>query len=430
MRDLIVTLAILGAVPFVLVRPHVGVLMWIWVSIMNPHRLTWGFAYDFPFAQVIAVATLIGLLLRGRGVRIPWSAPTVLLLLFVAWMNVSTLYALAPQEAHAQWLKVMKTMLMTFVMLAAIEEERQIKWLVWVLVLSLGFYGVKGGIFTLLGGGVHRVFGPPGSDIEDNNDLALGLLMTIPLLWYLRRGFTKRWVRLGFVGAIALCALAALGTYSRGALIAATVMIAFALLKSRGRIAFVLPLLALAVLALTLMPEHWFERMGTIATYGDDKSSLGRLNAWQMTFNLALDRPFVGGGFQLYQPHIYELYAPNPTMVLAAHSIYFSALGEHGFIGLALFASFMFASWKTATWIVRRSAGRAEQRWAGELATAIQASLIGYIVGGAFLSMLYFDVAYYLIAVLILVRQHIEKVGSTSQQAQADAKRAGARLTQ
>src|SRR5712664_91745 len=249
MRDLIVTLAILGAVPFVLVRPHVGVLMWIWVSIMNPHRLTWGFAYDFPFAQVIAVATLIGLLLRGRGVRIPWSAPTVLLLLFVAWMNVSTLYALAPQEAHAQWLKVMKTMLMTFVMLAAIEEERQIKWLVWVLVLSLGFYGVKGGIFTLLGGGVHRVFGPPGSDIEDNNDLALGLLMTIPLLWYLRRGFTKRWVRLGFVGAIALCALAALGTYSRGALIAATVMIAFALLKSRGRIAFALPLLALAVLA-------------------------------------------------------------------------------------------------------------------------------------------------------------------------------------
>jgi probable O-glycosylation ligase (exosortase A-associated) len=369
-------------------------------------------------------------MLRGRAVRIPWSAPTVLLLLFVVWMNVSTLFALAPQEAHPQWLKVMKTMLMTFVMLVAIEEERQIKWLGWVLVLSLGFYGVKGGIFTLLGGGANRVFGPPGSDIEDNNDLALGLLMTIPLLWYLQGGFTKRWVRLGLVGAIALCALAALGTYSRGALIAAAAMIAFALLKSRGRMAFVLPVLALAVLTLTLMPEHWFERMGTIGAYGDDKSSLGRLNAWQMTFNLALDRPFVGGGFQLYQPDIYERYAPNPTMVLAAHSIYFSALGEHGFIGLALFASFMFASWKTATWIVRRSAGRAEQRWAGGLATAIQASLVGYIVGGAFLSMLYFDVAYYLIAVLILVRQHIEKVGSTSQQAQADAKRAGASLTQ
>jgi probable O-glycosylation ligase (exosortase A-associated) len=400
------------------------------VSIMNPHRLTWGFAYDFPFGQVIAVATLIGLLLRGRGVRIPWSAPTVLLLLFVAWMNISTLYALAPQEAHAQWLKVMKTMLMTFVMLVAIEEERHIKWLVWALVLSLGFYGVKGGIFTLLGGGAHRVFGPSGSDIQDNNDLALGLLMTIPLLVYLQRGLTGRWMSLGLRGAIALCALAALGTYSRGALIAAAAMIAFALLKSKGRITFMLPILVLAAFALAVMPEHWFERMGTIAAYGDDKSSLGRINAWQMTFNLALDRPLVGGGFQIYQPYIFERYAPDPSMVLAAHSIYFSALGEHGFIGLALFASLIFASWRTATWIVRRTAARAEQRWAGELATAIQASLVGYIVGGAFLSMLYFDVAYYLIAVLVLVRQHVEKVGSTSQQAQTDAERAGARITQ
>ena len=409
MRDLLIALTIFGSLPFILVRPHFGVLMWIWVSVMNPHRLTWGFAYDFHFGQVIAVATLIGLFFRGRSIRIPWSAPTVLLVLFVLWMNFTTLFALAPEEAHAQWVKVMKIMFMTFIVMIAIEGRRQINWVVWTLVLSLGFYGVKGGVFTLLGGGVDRVFGPSDSDIADNNDLGLGLLMTIPLLWYVRSGFAKRWIRLGFSGAIALSALAALGTYSRGALITASCMTAFVLLKSKSKIRFALLLLILMPLAVGFMPEKWFERMGTIATYERDKSSLGRLNAWRMSFNIAQDRPFVGGGFQVYQPHIYERYAPDPTVALAAHSIYFSAMGEHGFIGFGLFLLLILTSWRTATWIVRRSDGQADLRWAADLAMAIQVSLLGYMVGGAFMSMLYFDLPYYLIAVLVLVREQVEK---------------------
>src|SRR5258708_431381 len=266
MRDLLVTLTIVGSLPFILARPHFGVLMWIWVSVMNPHRLTWGFAYDFHFGQVIAVATLIGLFFRGRSIRIPWSAPTVLLVLFVLWMNFTTLFALAPEEAHAQWVKVMKIMFMTFIVMIAIAGRRQINWVVWTLVLSLGFYGVKGGVFTLLGGGVDRVFGPSDSDIADNNDLGLGLLMTIPLLWYVRSGFAKRWIRLGFSGAIALSALAALGTYSRGALITASCMTAFVLLKSKSKIRFALLLLILMPLAVGFMPEKWFERIDRKST--------------------------------------------------------------------------------------------------------------------------------------------------------------------
>src|SRR5260370_2057951 len=261
----------------------------------------------------------------------------------------------------------------------------------------------------MVGGGVDRVFGPSDSDIADNNDLGLGLLMTIPLLWYVRSGFAKRWIRLGFSGAIALSALAALGTYSRGALITASCMTAFVLLKSKSKIRFALLLLILMPLAVGFMPETWFERLGTIATYERDKSSLGRLNAWRMSFNIAQDRPFVGGGFQVYQPHIYERYAPDPTVPLAAHSIYFSAMGEHGFIGFGLFLLLILPSGRTATWIVRRSDGQADLRWAADLAMAIQVSLLGYMVGGAFMSMLYFDLPYYLIAVLVLVREQVEK---------------------
>ena len=50
MRDILVTLTIFGSIPFILVQPHIGVLVWSWISYMNPHRYTWGFAFDFRFA--------------------------------------------------------------------------------------------------------------------------------------------------------------------------------------------------------------------------------------------------------------------------------------------------------------------------------------------------------------------------------------------
>ena len=53
-------------------------------------------------------------------------------------------------------------------------------------MLSLGFYGVKGGIFTIVNGGVYRVQGPLGTFIGGNNEMALALVMTMPLMRYLQ----------------------------------------------------------------------------------------------------------------------------------------------------------------------------------------------------------------------------------------------------
>ena len=59
LRDIVLTLTILGSLPVILKRPYVGVLMWCWLSYMNPHRLAWDFAYGKPFAQLIAIVTII-----------------------------------------------------------------------------------------------------------------------------------------------------------------------------------------------------------------------------------------------------------------------------------------------------------------------------------------------------------------------------------
>ena len=117
MRDLLVIIVVFGALPWIFTRPYIGVLFWSWLGYMNPHRLTWSFAYDFPFAQVVALATLVGLLFSRERKRIPWTPTTAIWVMFVLWMNVTTLFALDPAFAYAEWDRTMKIQLMTLVTL-------------------------------------------------------------------------------------------------------------------------------------------------------------------------------------------------------------------------------------------------------------------------------------------------------------------------
>lgn len=406
MRDLFVTLLVFAGLPYVLKRPAYGGLMWVWISVMNPHTQGWGFATTFPFAYIIAVATLLSLAKSRERHRFPLTPVSLALLALVFWMNLTTPFAMFPNAAWNQYTKVMKIMGMTLVLMMVVRERADIQRLVWVLVISLGFYGVKGGIFTIRSGGNDRVWGPVGTFIGGNNELALALVMTIPLMYYLMHDLPRRWLRHAMLAAMALTALAALGSYSRGALLAIVAMLLFMWCKSRHKLAGAALLVLLVPLALLFMPDQWGARMDTIGDYQADSSAMGRLNAWHMAFNLARDR-LMGGGFALYEPLTFALYAPSPADVHAAHSIYFQALAEHGFVGLAIYLLLGWLTWRSAAVIVRRCRGRAELDWAARLAAMIQASLIGFAVGGAFLSLLYWDVPYYLMAAVIAMRAQV-----------------------
>ncbi|MEC5161294.1 MULTISPECIES: putative O-glycosylation ligase, exosortase A system-associated [unclassified Janthinobacterium] len=408
MRDLLITLTILASLPFILKRPAIGGLMWVWVSVMNPHSQGWGYATQLPFAFLIAVATMLSMLVSREPKSLPLTPVSLALLAFVLWMNVTTPLALLQASSWVQWNKVMKIMLMTCVILMVIRSRRDIQRLVWVLVFSLGYYGVKGGLFTLRGGGTERVWGPEGSFIGDNNAFALALIITLPLMYYLYQNSTRKWTRAALLAVMALSALSALGSYSRGALVAIVAMGLFMWYKSGRKLAFGSLVLLCAPVFFLFMPQRWAERMDTIGDYHADGSALGRLNAWRMAYNLACDR-FFGGGFEVSHASVFSRYAPNPADVHAAHSIYFQALGEHGFVGLGLYLLLGWLTWRSAAWTIRQARGRAELAWAGGLAVMIQASMIGFAVGGAFLSLLYFDLPYYLMAAVVATRVLVEQ---------------------
>ncbi|HHH36251.1 MAG TPA: putative O-glycosylation ligase, exosortase A system-associated [Gammaproteobacteria bacterium] len=415
MRDIIVTLIILGALPLVLKHTYVGVLLWSWISYMNPHRLTWGFAYSFPFAMIVGITTLLSLFTSRDSRRMPWTPITVVLLVFALWTSFTTLFAIAPDDAFKEWDRFIKICLMTFVTLLVIVERRQLDALVWVVVLSLGFYGVKGGIFTLLTGAQYQVLGPEGSFFSENNEMAFTLVMFFPLMRYLQLQSESRLVRLCFSGAMIFTVFAILGSYSRGAFLAVSVMAIFMTIKSRKKLLVTLIALLLVPIAISFMPEKWHQRIETIETYQEDRSAMGRINAWIVSINIAKAHPIVGGGFGAFDRNYYGPYLPkgfDPYVDPIAgdvHSIYFEVLGEHGIIGLILFLTLGLLTFRTGTWVIWHTRKRPDLFWARDLASMIQVSLVGYAVGGAFLGLAYFDLFYTLVALQVCTQQIVRR---------------------
>jgi putative inorganic carbon (hco3(-)) transporter len=408
MRDVVLTAMLVAGIIAAIRRPWLGVILWAWVSLMTPHRLTWGFAYSLPWAQLSVFATFLGMILHWREVKMYWRAPVVLLVVFTLWQCITYQFSFYPDWSYDIWTKVLKINFMILVTIALLHTRQHVEALVWTIVASLGFYGVKGGIFTILSGGAHLVFGPASSFIEGNNELALAIIMVIPLMYYLRHVSRNKLVRHGLVAAMLLSVFAALGTHSRGGLLAMAAMVTFLWFKSPSKLPLGLAIVAAGVLILPFMPEQWWTRMSTIDSFEQDGSAMGRINAWWVTWNVA-NAHFFGGGYQMYSPQIFARYAPNPLDVHVAHSIYFSALGEHGFVGLALFLWFWIATWREAGWTRRDPHVRKapEYEWARMLSRMVQVSAMGYLVGGAFASLTYYDLPYYLMAILVIMRHAI-----------------------
>ncbi|ABC23889.1 putative O-glycosylation ligase, exosortase A system-associated [Rhodospirillum rubrum] len=396
MRDLLLALLLVSSLPLIIVRPYVGVFVWCVVSLMNPHQMAYGFISSAPVALLVAGSTLIGLLASREPKRLPGDPIVICILLLAFWVSVTTVFALRPDVAFPLWDRTIKMFLMVLVGLALIRSRQRLHALVWILVVSIGFYGVRGGLFTLVTGGGGRVVGPPTTMIGDNNSLAAALIMTLPLMRYLHLQSANRWIRLGLAGAMGLTALSVLGSFSRGALLASVAMFFWMLVRSRKRLMILALGATFAIGGLFLMPESWHDRMNTISDYQEDESAMGRLDAWTFAFNLAVERPLVGGGFRInVDRDVFLRFSPEAGINRAFHSIYFQVLGEHGFVGLGLFLATLALGFFKAGALSRQCAGDPKLAWARDLGAMSQVSLVGYAAGGAFLDLAFFDLFYF-----------------------------------
>jgi putative inorganic carbon (hco3(-)) transporter len=407
MRDLLLLAIIAPGCLVALRHPFVGAMLWAWLSLMSPHRLAFGFMFSAPVAQAVAVCTLVGLLASAER-RSPWvGAPAKWLAVFVVWMCVTTALAINPVPSFGQLQKILKIDLMIFVTIALVRTRREIMVFAWVIALSLAFYGVKGGLFTLASGGANRVYGPSGTYIAENNALAVALIMTIPLMRFLQTTLQKKWQRVAMTIAMLLCAVSSLGSQSRGALLAISAMLAVLWWRGKNKLMTIALIAFAGVSVLSFMPETWWSRMQSIESYQQDTSAMGRIGAWTMAVNLAKDR-LIGGGFAIWRADLFARYSPDSSLVVSAHSVYFHVIGEHGFFGLFLYLGMWMAVYVSGGWLRKHAAKQVETQWASSLGAMVQVSVVGFAVGGAFLSLAYYDLPYNFLALVVVTRWWVQ----------------------
>jgi probable O-glycosylation ligase (exosortase A-associated) len=417
MRDYLFFGVIFGALPFCFYRPYIGILFWAWIGLMNPHRFGWSAAYNFPVAHLFGGVTLAGIVfafLRKESFRLPWNRETILLILLWLSFTLTTFFAVDKETAWSKWEMTSKILLMNFVAILFLQEKKKLEYLLVVISLSIGFFGVKGGIFGLHTGGQYIVFGPRESFITDNNALALAELMVLPILFYLGKEQKGRFFKYGLYIMGILTILSIVLSYSRGALVGLICVCIFLAVTSSKKI-FVITLLVLGCLLVsTSIPPHWLERMTSIKTYQEDHSAMSRINGWIFAYNLASAFPLTGGGFGAFNKELFEKYAPKPDDVYDGHSVYFQVLGEHGFLGLGLFLSLLLSSILSMQKVKKVAQQVSNLGWARHCAIMLQLSLAAYAICGAFLPLAYFDLYYYIVASAILLKMIIKKRGSST----------------
>jgi probable O-glycosylation ligase (exosortase A-associated) len=406
MRALVFIATLLATLPLGFVAPYASVLLWCWLSFMSPHQLI--FLSGLPVVYMAAIVTAIGLIMSREPKRLPRGAAPWLLIFLMIWATVSTVFAL-DQNSWGPWNQTEKTLLLALTIMIVMTTRARIHALVWVIILSAAYFSLKGGIFVLATGGSYRVQGIDGTVTADNNNLGLVMVMSWPLLNYLRMNSESRWIRLGLMGLMGLTIFAVLGTYSRGAFLALLPTVGYFWWKSKQKLVIgVLGLIAV-VPAIVYMPKAWVDRMSTIETYQQDGSAMGRLQQWEFAMKIARDRPLVGGGFDAAQNGtVIRNFYPTES-VRAYHSIWFEALGDLGYPGLLTFIAIGAVGLRNANVIRRATRNRPELSWASDLAAMCQVSLAGYFLAGTFLSMTYYDVYYALIAILAVLRQLVLK---------------------
>jgi probable O-glycosylation ligase (exosortase A-associated) len=402
MRDLLVFAIVLLALPSSFRRPMIGLLVFSWLAYMRPQDLCWGFARTMRMSFFVGIAMIVGWWANERGLRrfTRWDVRMVLLLVLSVLVTVSYAFARTHDEyTNRYFIEYLKIVAVAMFTVGQIDSRQRLRALFWTIALSLGFFGVKGGLGVLAFGS--QILRGPGGMLEDNNDFALALVMNVPLLWYLGMSEENRpWVRPATRIAVVLTVVTIVMTESRGgflALCAASMWIAW---RSGRLLRAVLALVACGVLFLAFAPANIIERLSTI---GDtqESSAAARLSAWSTALRMIGDNPLLGVGLRNFQSRYLEYSVLPPTAdqtTYVAHNSYLQVWAESGTPAFAAYLLMLASVFVVCRRVFRIGTSRPDLAWAANYARMMEATMVGFLVGAFFLNRGHFDLTYHWLA--------------------------------
>jgi len=393
-RDILMLVLGYACVPLALYDGYYGLLAYCWLSFMRPQTLVWSPAVQSARITFAVAAALIFRALLTPGPKLRLRGPTVAFLALWGWFAVCTVTSTDPASSQEALIQFSKVGVACVLLTGLVRSRWQLKWLIVLLALCPGLYGLKLGAFFARGFTATQHGGPMGMD---NNDTAMFIATGIPLLVFAALEVGRRWLKYALYGAAALSVPAVIVTQSRGGFLALILALALTIWRKTTWWKAAVAATAVGLVALAVTPDVTMGRYETIETWKRDPSAMGRLRAWEVSMAMAGERATgVGFGQDAYLKQYDEYKAEPEDYPHAAHSVWFSLIGETGYVGLGLYCC-LIASVAVATQrIMYRAAreGQARRRWDWNIAAALQCAILTFAIGGTFLSQARFEFVY------------------------------------
>jgi probable O-glycosylation ligase (exosortase A-associated) len=404
MRDLILTLVLLGLMPLCYRRPFVGLTTFSWLAYMRVQDLTWGFARGMRWSYYVAIVTFAGFLVSRERRR--WFERDPRCYVMLTMVVILALGILNSDPPHTRqldrYLEYCKIIAIALFTTAIVNTKERLRAMLWVIALSFSFFSIKSGIMGILNGGRAIIRGPGGM-LADNNDFSLALSMAVPMLYHLGWSERRPEIRKVFWFALPLTVVTIGLTRSRGGFLSVAAAIGMLVWRSKNRLHGILIAALVMFAGLLAAPAAYKERLLTMFEPTQEGSAASRLRAWGIATRMALDNPVLGVGMYKFQQH-YVRYHPGyqpGENIIVAHSSYFQIWAECGTLALLLYFSLILGTFVTC-WRVRAEARkRYHSSWIIHYASMFEASLVAFLVGSTFLNRAHFDLFYHWVALVI-----------------------------
>ncbi len=417
MLDLFLAAFVLGWLAIGLRRPFLWVLVYLYVDIVAPQKISYFLLASLPISLIAFLAAAVGWMLTDDKRDSRFTVRQGLILVLLAYCGMTTLSADFLNEAADKWSWVWKALVFASFLPLTLRTRLRFEAVALTLVLSAGSIIITGGIKTVFSGGG---YGSLHFFVNDNTGLYEGSIIScvaiaiIPLIWWLVNHGTiypkSLIVKLFGVALTFACLLIPVGTQARTGLLCIALLFLLSLRSVKKRFLYVGSMVALALIAVPFLPASYTKRMDTIGNHQADESASTRVAVWMWTLGYVQDHPF-GGGFEAYRANRLKIEmrdaqtSGNTTDVelketvdkgRAYHSSYFEMLGEQGWPGLVLWLTIqVMGLWQMERlrrrWKRKASAEGAgpDVQWQAPLANALQQAQLIYLLGGAFLGIAY-----------------------------------------
>jgi putative inorganic carbon (hco3(-)) transporter len=370
-----------------------------------PSRLT------VSIALIVALTTLgvflpTQLSLEGNLTARPPEVNLVLLFCLTGLFSIPL--AIDPAQAWHEFSDTFIRCVVIFIVAVnVVRTEKRLKGLllltlvtgIWLSLGAINDYRL--GLMTVEG---YRAGGRGGGIFGNSNDMALFLVIIVPIVIALFLGTRSLARKLLFGGCVVLMVSGIVLTYSRGGFIGLLVALTFFAWKAghRRRLEIVVVGLVIVAAFLALVPGYAL-RLASILVPSLDPvgSSEARSGELFRSLYVAIRHPLLGIGMGNYAPEM-------SYRGLVTHNSYTQVAAEMGMAALVCYTMFIVTPLKKLGQIARETFGAKANSHFYYLAVGLQASLVGYMVCSFFASVAYLWYVYYLVAYAVCLRRLYE----------------------